>query len=87
MQTVWRNQNNTKRLDLTKVAYSKFISKESIKAANDKIREQIKGSEPGTFFPFQDEKDILEVYISGDGPLTFEGQDALDIYTLLSQMN
>lgn len=72
----WISKDKKSALDLDKIAYWTYSTKEDAKTHNTK-------EVNGTFHFTMEEIDCLEVYISGDGPLTFKGQDAQEIYKLL----
>lgn len=73
----WISEDKKSALDLDKIAYWVYSTKEDAKLHNSKETTN------GLFHFTMDESDCLEVYIGGEGPLTFKGKDAQEIYRLL----
>ena len=69
-------------LDLDKIGYWKYQSLEEAVLYNRNAMKARKDFEGG-FVPLKNEMDELEIYMGGDGPLTFKGEDAVEIYKML----
>lgn len=82
----WRSKDGKQVLDLSKVAYWKYVSKEDNVALNKQYKD-LTQRDPGAFFPHFDEVSSIEIYFGGDGPLTFKGDDANEIYTALTKVD
>jgi hypothetical protein len=79
----WYNKKQTVCLDLDRVAYWSYTSQEEIddyKIKQKKMREQ----DPSAFMVSPLENTQIEIYISGGGPLIFNGEDADQIYKMLT---
>jgi metal-responsive CopG/Arc/MetJ family transcriptional regulator len=74
----WISTDKKSALDLDKIAYWVYSTEEDAKLHNRK--EEINSA----FHFSMEESDCLEVYIGGEGPLTFKGKEAQEIYKLLS---
>ena len=77
------NKTKTASLDLDRVGYWTYISALDSILYNKMIDEKIKNGSDMAFYIKKEETNILEIYIGGDSPLLFKGEDANDIYTLL----
>jgi hypothetical protein len=78
----WISKDEKQCLDLDKVGYWKYISLEDVKDYNRESH-RVMETMTGGWCPIKDEISVLEVYMGGPGSLTFEGEEADEIYKKL----
>ena len=76
---IWKSKDGKQALDLSKVAYWKYVPKEDWASIN----QQNKKSNADVWEQVYEERNTLEIYFGGDGPLTFSGETAEEIYNML----
>lgn len=77
----WRSKDNKQELDFDKIGYWAYTSKEDAG-----VTQRARKNSEGNFDLVKEETSRLEVYMGGDGPLLFTGEEADEIYNkLISQ--
>jgi hypothetical protein len=79
---IWTSKDGKSGLDLDKIGYWKYQSREEAVLYNEDMKKR-RESFIGGFIPLKEERDELEVYMGSDGPLTFTEEDAVEIYKML----
>lgn len=83
----WTSKDGKQELDLSKIAYWKYVSKEDVCELNAECKRQMEEKKStGAFYPYFEEQSELQVYFGGNGSIRFSGEEADDIYNkLISQ--
>ena len=74
---IWKSKDEKQALDLSKVAYWKYVSKDWA------FINQQNGINDPDWTPIYEEQNILEIYFGGNVPITFYGENADEIYNML----
>ena len=79
----WRSQDRKRVLDLTKIIYWQFLTKEDANEENNKYRKSCHSESCGKIMYPDINYNELRIYVGGSYPLIFRGEEADEIYNIL----
>lgn len=79
----WKSKDGKEGLDLDKIGYWKYTSLEDAQAFNAGVKEMQLREPESCFTLLKNERNELEIYMGGDGPLIFTGDEAEEVYKML----
>lgn len=79
----WFDKYNRQCLDLDKIAYWRYLSKDEAIAYNTAAK--LRMQSPGSFVMLKTEEAALEIHFGGSDSLTFTGSEAEEIYKILTE--